>query len=74
MFKVEAVKRLVAKIQCRNELGETDDMALVGILSAQLVHRLFVEDFHHAPPLSDAENVKVVDLRPHAVVEQAGVK
>ncbi len=61
IFRAEPVERLVAKIKRGNALGETDDMALVGILSSQLVHRLFVANSRGAPPLAEADDVKVVD-------------
>jgi len=50
-FDPQAVARLVKK--CRRDalVSESDDMALAGVLSTQLVHRLFVEDF--TMPLSD---------------------
>ena len=40
-------------------IGETDDMALAGILSSQLVYHQFVVDYQTAPPLSQADDVKV---------------
>jgi len=50
-FDPQAVARLVKK--CRRDalVSESDDMALAGVLSTQLVHRLFVEDF--TMPASD---------------------
>ena len=41
LFSPEAVGRLVAKIERGLPVGETDDMALAGMLSTQLVHHLF---------------------------------
>ncbi|MEY2466912.1 MAG: hypothetical protein QOD03_1433, partial [Verrucomicrobiota bacterium] len=35
------------------------DMALAGILSTQLVHQQFIENFQMPPPLSERDNVKV---------------
>lgn len=52
LFKPSAVEQLVRKARSGTPLGETDDMALAGILSAQLVVRLFVSGFRTAPPLS----------------------
>lgn len=45
LFNPEAVAGLVAKLKTGKRLGETDDMALAGIISAQLVWRQFVDDF-----------------------------
>jgi asparagine synthase (glutamine-hydrolysing) len=59
LFNPHATTRLIRKIERDIPLGENDDMALVGILSSQLVHRLFVEDFQLHPPISDRDNVKV---------------
>jgi asparagine synthase (glutamine-hydrolysing) len=59
LFNPRATAHLIKKIEGGIPLGESDDMALVGVLSSQLVHRLFVEDFQLHPPLSDRDNVKV---------------
>ncbi len=59
LFKPEAVSQLVGKIERGMRIGETDDMALAGILSSQLVHLQFVSDFKMPPPLSEADDVKV---------------
>lgn len=48
-FNVEAVTALVNKAQNGTALSEVDNMALVGILSTQLVHQQFVKDFRRAP-------------------------
>jgi asparagine synthase (glutamine-hydrolysing) len=60
-FNPAAVSQLVAKIDQNRPLGETDDMALVGIISTQLVHRQFVQNFALSPAIADADSVKVVD-------------
>ena len=59
-FNPNAVGQLVAKLKRGLPLGETDDMALAGILSTQLVHRQFVSDRRPPTPLNDADDVKVV--------------
>ncbi len=59
LFHPGAVSQLVSKIDAGRRLGETDDMALAGILSTQLVHRMFVESFRPAPPLSGRDDVRV---------------
>jgi asparagine synthase (glutamine-hydrolysing) len=58
-FKPGPIEALVRKIQNGAAVGETDDMALAGILSTQLVHQLFVKDFRRPPPLSASDPVKV---------------
>ena len=62
LFKPEAVSQLVQKLSAGKRLGETDDMALAGILSSQLVWQQFVNNFKMSPPVSEAELIKVVNL------------
>lgn len=59
LFKPQAVSQLVQKVQRGSPLGESDDMALAGILSTQLLHRQFIERFTPAPPINDKDRVKV---------------
>lgn len=59
LFKPAAVNRLVGKIERGIRMYETDNMALAGILSSQLVHLQFVSSFKMPPPLSANDNVKV---------------
>jgi len=59
LFKPEAVSQLVCKIETGRRLSETDDMALVGILSSQLIHTQFISDFQTSPPLGANDDVKV---------------
>jgi len=59
LFRADAVQQMVEKIQRGARLSETDDMALAGILSTQLVYHRFVENFRLASPVADAEDVKV---------------
>mgnify|MGYP000216881232 FL=1 len=58
-FNPAAVAQLVAKVQQGGAIGETDDMALVGIISTQLVHHHFVDHFPTSLPLPAAHRVKV---------------
>jgi asparagine synthase (glutamine-hydrolysing) len=59
-FDAPKVERLVAKIEAGRAVGEKDNMALVSILSTQLLHRQFVEartvtnksDIHQCRPRS----------------------
>ncbi len=59
LFAPAPVEQLVRKIEQGAALGETDDMALVGILSTQLLHHRFVRDFRCPPPLSENDRIKV---------------
>jgi asparagine synthase (glutamine-hydrolysing) len=63
VFNPVAVRQLAAKLEQGKQLGETDDMALVGILSTQLVHDRFVSDFATSSGLSDSDDVKRVNRR-----------
>jgi len=63
LFCPEAVSRLVSRVDSGARLGESDDMALAGIVSAQLVYEQFVARFQQPPPLPDSERVKVCVLR-----------
>jgi asparagine synthase (glutamine-hydrolysing) len=62
LFKAGAVGQLVAKIRGGAPIGETDDMALAGILSTQLTYQLFVKNFRRREPLSAKDRVKVCRL------------
>ncbi len=61
IFNPVAVRQLVAKLEQGKAVGETDDMALVGILSTLLVQRRFVSNFTPADPLSGNDDVKVIN-------------
>jgi asparagine synthase (glutamine-hydrolysing) len=62
-FKPLAVQQLVDKAQHGAHLSETDDMALVGVISSQLVYNQFVKEYRLKPPLSKADDLKVYDRR-----------
>lgn len=53
LFKPNAVSQLVSKATSGAHLGETDDMALAGILSTQLAHFHFVSNFRAPQPLAE---------------------
>ena len=59
LFKPAAVSQLVKKIGQEGTLSETDDMALVGIISTQLLHHRFVAAFEISHPLSEADPLRV---------------
>ena len=60
LFDPAAVARLVLKAQKSPRLSEIDSMALVGILSTQLVHHHFVKAFQPST-LRSSDRMKVVD-------------
>jgi len=59
-FNPAAVSNLVTKLKQGHGLSETDDMALAGIISTQLVGRQFVSHFSISTPLNETDDVKVV--------------
>ena len=63
LFKPAAVQQLCDKAERGMHLSETDDMALVGVISSQLVHNRFVSNYRMPLPLSSSDNVKVCDRR-----------
>ena len=63
LFHPDAVTKLVAKVDQGLALGETDDMALAGIVSSQLFYCQFLKNFQRAKPLSGLDDVKVCDRR-----------
>jgi asparagine synthase (glutamine-hydrolysing) len=58
-FKTEAVGQLTQKIRHGVAVSESDDMALAGILSTQLVHQQFVQNFRAVAGLPKGVRVKV---------------
>ena len=63
LFHPAAVGQLVKKIELGGQIGETDEMALVGILSTQLLHHHFVDGFKPGIPLAAADRLKVCSGR-----------
>ena len=62
LFNPLAIAQLVRKAQSGAQLSEVDDMAIAGVISAQLVHHLFVKDFtSRLSTLTDGDRVKVVN-------------
>jgi asparagine synthase (glutamine-hydrolysing) len=56
------VQQLIRKAQSGLQLSEVDDMAIAGVLSAQLTYHHFVKDFHHRlSPITDSDRVKVIN-------------
>jgi asparagine synthase (glutamine-hydrolysing) len=60
LFKPAAVTGFIRKAEQLDHLGEVEEMALVGILSTQLLHQRFVEAFQ-PPRLKPTDRVKIVD-------------
>jgi asparagine synthase (glutamine-hydrolysing) len=59
-FNPAAVGKLVEKGRSRGRLAETEEMALVGILSTQLIHHQFVESLSEQP-ITQVEPATVFD-------------
>jgi asparagine synthase (glutamine-hydrolysing) len=59
-FEPQAVASLFKKIERIGTLGETDDMALAGVLSTQLLYQQFISDYRPLPPLDERDDVKTV--------------
>ena len=68
LFDPAAVQLLVRKVQAGQSLGETDDMALAGILSTQLLVDQFVAGFRSARPVGGSDDVKVCRTSEAALV------
>ena len=60
VFNPAVVSQLTAKLGRGLPLSETDDIALVGVLSTQLLVNQFVTNFTKPSPLSASDDVKVV--------------
>lgn len=59
LFDPGKVKSLVNKIQLQGDTAEVDQMAAVGILSAQLLYRMFIRD-PIVTSIDDLANVKII--------------
>lgn len=62
IFNPDAVARLARKCRTGARVSEGDDMALVGVLSTQLLHHLFVEPLtENIPPqpVQEANPVRI---------------
>ncbi len=57
VFASEPIERLLRKYKARGEFSEFEDMALVGVLSTQLLYQQFVENFDRSIP--EAESVRI---------------
>jgi asparagine synthase (glutamine-hydrolysing) len=59
LFQPAAVKLLVNKLERGLRISETDEMALVGILSSQILHHRFVVDFRLSSPDFRGGTIKI---------------
>ena len=66
LFDAGKVTKLLRKAQAVENLSEIDNMALVGVLSSQLIHRQFVQDFP-ARPDNSVSPALIVDRRSEAL-------
>ena len=63
LFNVSAVRQLVGKMKENKPSSETDEMALVGILSTQLLQQQFAQRVRAVEPVGARDRVKVVCQR-----------
>jgi len=63
IFSPVSASRLFQAVQQGRSVGETDEMALIGILSTQLLHRHFIESYTPRMALADSDRIKCVDRR-----------
>jgi asparagine synthase (glutamine-hydrolysing) len=66
LFDAGKVTKLLQKAQAVGDLSEIDSMALVGILSSQIIHQKFIQDFPARPNNSVSPSL-VVDKRSEAL-------
>jgi len=59
------VQQLVRRIKEGGAIGETDDMALAGILSTQLLHYQFVQNFEVPASLGPGSKIKFCGSAKH---------
>jgi asparagine synthase (glutamine-hydrolysing) len=63
VFNPRPAHRLYQAVRQGRALGETDEMALVGILSTELLQRQFIRAYAPRPELGASDPVKIVDRR-----------
>lgn len=62
LFNPSAIAQLVRKTESGRPLSETDEMAIAGVISTQLVHQMFVAEFSsRRSSLTEQDNVKVIN-------------
>jgi asparagine synthase (glutamine-hydrolysing) len=61
LFHPSVIAQLVRKTESDRPLSETDEMAIAGVISTQLIYQMFVAEFSpRLSSLSDRDNVKVI--------------
>jgi asparagine synthase (glutamine-hydrolysing) len=68
-FNPDSVEMLVNKASSHSRLSEVDEMALVGILSTQLVDELFVRNYAPESGFETLTEIKLIDRRTTEVSE-----
>ena len=63
IFEPTSASRLYHAVRQGRALGETDEMALIGILSTELLHRKFIQGIWPDSTLAGTDRVKCVDRR-----------
>lgn len=63
IFNPFAVEALAKKAASTSRLSETDEMALAGILSTQVLYEQFIQGFDTPAPLGLDDDIKVVNLQ-----------
>ncbi len=63
IFRAGQASRLYQAVRQGRALGETDEMALIGILSTELVQQQFIRGFTPRPALTEVNRVKFIDRR-----------
>ena len=58
------------KLSRNSQAGEFDNMALVGILSTQMIHQMFVDEFPREPEVSVLPKL-VIDRRSNVQADPA---
>jgi len=66
LFDAGKVTKLLRKAQTIGDLSEIDSMALIGVLSSQIIHQKFIQDFPSRPDNSVSPAL-VVDRRSEAL-------
>jgi asparagine synthase (glutamine-hydrolysing) len=60
LFEPKAVQILMRKARKTRRLSESNEMAITGIISSQLLHNLFIKNFPTITPITNNDDIKVV--------------
>ena len=63
LFEPRAVARLLRKAEHGNRFSETDEMALLGVLSTQLWYRQFIRNFETPEPIGKNDKIRLINLQ-----------